>query len=92
MMEAINIGVQNIIDGDGVAVSFTGMLIVFIALITISSAIAALPHFLVILSKFLPEKVKKIPVSQETDSFGENVIAAISIAHHHNRNILQKGV
>ncbi len=48
-------GVRAIIDGNGIAITITGLLIVFAALAAISLFIAALPRLLSALGPYLPE-------------------------------------
>ncbi len=70
-------GVQNIINGHGVAVSITGMLIVFSVLTFISIFIAVLPHILKLVEKVFPEKSENAPKALEPD---ESIVAVIASA------------
>ncbi len=70
-------GVENIIDGQGVAVSVTGMLIVFFALMFISIFIAILPHVLKLVEKVFPEEEIEANKSLAPE---ESIIAVIAMA------------
>lgn len=83
-------GWQNVVEGNGVAISLTGMLIVFCALTIISLFIAALPHVLAALDPWLPEMhhphakpttALRKP-SEQTAADEEKMIAAIGYALH----------
>ena len=74
---------QNVIDGHGVSISITGMVIVFSSLAIISAFIALVPHILVVVNKFFPEaqeapKKKAAPVAGVSD----DIVAAIGVALH----------
>ncbi|MBD3419271.1 MAG: sodium pump decarboxylase subunit gamma [Chitinivibrionales bacterium] len=73
--------VQNIFDGHGFAVSATGMVIVFFVLAAISIVIALVPHLLVIVNRYFPEKKRKTFASDRPQS-DDSVVAAISAALH----------
>ncbi len=76
--------IQNIHDGNGVAISVTGMFIVFTALALITLFIAQMSRFIALLSRFLPPEpefssvmvAKKAPVQ-----ISDEVAMAIVIAH-----------
>lgn len=72
-----NMGVQNIIDGEGFAVSITGMLIVFSALMFISLFIAVLPHILKFVARIFPEASTETNKALEPD---ESIVAVIAAA------------
>jgi Na+-transporting methylmalonyl-CoA/oxaloacetate decarboxylase gamma subunit len=75
---------QNVADGHAIGITVTGMIIVFFALTCISLCIAAVPHVLVVVNKFFPEKIetpKKIVAPAGTP---DDVIAAISVAFHYS--------
>ena len=74
-------GIQNIIDGHGIAVSITGMLIVFFALLVIATFIAILPVFL----KLIPEKSESENTALEPDESIVAVIAAALYAKKYNK-------
>ncbi|MDA0747130.1 MAG: OadG family protein [bacterium] len=54
-MGQLEFSFQNVIEGHGLDIAFTGMLIVFTALLLISLFIAALPRILDRLSVYFPE-------------------------------------
>ena len=70
-------GVQNIISGNGVAVSIVGMLIVFSALTFITLFIAVMPHVLKLVAKIFPEESAHAPKALEPD---ESIVAVIATA------------
>ncbi len=72
-----NAGIQNVINGHGVGISVTGMIIVFIVLSFISIFLSLLPKVLMIVEKFLPEESETSGKSTEPD---DSVIAAIAMA------------
>lgn len=51
----MNFSLQNVVDGQGIAIAVTGMAIVFTALVLISVFIALLPRVLAVLNPYLPE-------------------------------------
>ncbi|MDH3976062.1 MAG: OadG family protein [Deltaproteobacteria bacterium] len=55
-MNKLNMSYDNIIAGNGIGISITGMLIVFSALILISLFISMLPKLLPALEKLFPEQ------------------------------------
>ena len=65
-------GLHNVIEGEGVPVSVTGMLIVFSSLALISLSIAALPGILKLVAGLLPEEGEGKAVAVD-----ERVVAAI---------------
>ncbi len=70
---------QKILDGNGLAISITGMFIVFFALLTIALSVFLLPKILKIYDKFFPEAEEEYTT---TGSLEENkeMIAAIGFA------------
>lgn len=80
---------QNIIDGQGISIAITGMVIVFFALSVISLFIAALPRILALFARRWPETeghhaVRSAAPSQQTVS--NEVVAAIAmVLHQRNR-------
>ena len=81
-----NFDVQNIIDGQGVSIAITGMVIVFFALSVISLFIAALPHILQRIAQKFPETEghhRAEPASRVADDVvsGE-MVAAIALTLH----------
>jgi len=55
-MDKLNMSYDNIIAGNGISISITGMLIVFAALILIALFISLLPKLLPPLEKIFPEE------------------------------------
>lgn len=79
-------GLQGISDGDGLAISITGMLIVFVALAGITIFISALPKLLEWVEPWFPEAQHHHapaapPAAAATGE--EEVIAAIGFVLHH---------
>lgn len=71
---------QRVIDGNGLSLSITGMLIVFLSLVIITTFIALLPKVLVVVAKYFPEKDHHAaPQTAETE---DRVIAAIGYILH----------
>ncbi len=71
---------QNVVDGQGISIAITGMLIVFSALVLISSFIAVLPRALAAISHRFPEPPDPAPAGDTTAD--PAVVAAIGIALH----------
>ena len=71
---------QHVIDGQGLSVSLTGMLIVFLSLVIISTFIALLPRLLSVVARVFPEKEERPPAKPEATE--ERVIAAIGFILH----------
>jgi Na+-transporting methylmalonyl-CoA/oxaloacetate decarboxylase gamma subunit len=73
---------SNVTDGNGIAIAITGMFIVFVALLLISSTIAALPHILSVIDPYLPvvEHQHQAPSPIESlPADEERVVAAIGM-------------
>ena len=70
-------GVQNIFNGNGIAVSIVGMLIVFSSLMFISIFIAVMPHVLKLVAKVFPEKDEHEIKTLVPD---ESIVAVIAAA------------
>lgn len=80
-MEKLNLGFQNVIDGNGFIIAVMGMLIVFAALALISLFIAFLPAMLKALSAVLPEEHHHGPApSQKKSRDNDAFLAAIGYA------------
>jgi Na+-transporting methylmalonyl-CoA/oxaloacetate decarboxylase gamma subunit len=77
----IDSGIQNIVEGQGVDIAITGMLIVFLALGLITLFIAFLPNLLNVLAKIFPHKAAA-DVSGKFAAEEDNVLAAIGFALH----------
>ncbi len=70
---------QNVLDGDGLWVTVTGMTIVFLGLIIISVFIASLPRVLAYRDSFQQKTKKEKEESEEEDErIDEDILAAIS--------------
>tara|TARA_B100000315_G_scaffold81231_1_gene74476 strand:+ start:18532 stop:18807 length:276 start_codon:yes stop_codon:yes gene_type:complete len=77
----INSGIQKIVEGQGVDIAITGMLIVFIALGLITLFIAFLPNILKVIAIVFPHKTAT-GLTGEFASEEDNVLAAIGFALH----------
>lgn len=81
-MRNVNYSFQSVIDGQGIEISITGMLVVFTALILISFFITLLPHILEKVAKIYPLK-EGVPASSDTTTTAEDeVLAAIGFILH----------
>lgn len=80
-MDKLNFSIQNIINGDGISLAITGMVIVFIALSIISTFIALLPKVLPLLESILPEEhAHHGPPKKAAKKDNSEVLAAIGYA------------
>ena len=84
-MGNLGFGIQNIIDGQGVAIAITGMLIVFAALAIISLFIALLPKMLVLLAKALPEEHHHAAPHEKQSLDEKALLAAIGFGLYRTR-------
>ncbi len=78
-------GWEAIVEGNGIAISVTGMLIVFTALVFISVFIALMPRLLELLDPILPKVHSHVapPTPQERmPQDREKVVAAIGLVLH----------
>lgn len=83
-------GWQGVADGNGLAISITGMLIVFVALTAITLFIAALPKVLAVIEPWFPESAghhhgaaPSAPATAPASAADDGaVIAAIGFAVH----------
>jgi Na+-transporting methylmalonyl-CoA/oxaloacetate decarboxylase gamma subunit len=77
---------QNVVDGQAIGISITGLIIVFTSLILISLFIFLLPIILGILDTIFPEakveEVKSAPTKQDEGS----TVAAIGFAIHQSQS------
>ena len=83
-----NFSAQNIVDGQAVPISITGMIIVFCVLTLLSLFIAALPRILQLVSRIFPEKVAhtaKVSQPSANESRDEEAIAAIALVLHRRK-------
>ncbi|MDX2481504.1 MAG: OadG family protein, partial [Desulfuromusa sp.] len=82
----MNYSWQNVIDGNGIGITLTGMLIVFSGLLLISLFITALPRVLNLKEYFgtaLAKPTKARPVAAGTnDPSEEEIMALISLVLH----------
>ncbi len=79
-MGTLNFSIQNIINGDGISLAITGMVIVFMALAIISTFIALLPKMLPILESILPEEHAHHGPTKKAKKNDNEVLAAIGYA------------
>ncbi len=85
-----DVGFQNILDHEGIAIAVTGMLIVFIALVLISIFIALLPKILDALSFIIPPPPEPAAALQPSTSDDDQVAAAIGFVFHQREIQKQK--
>lgn len=79
---------QHVIDGQGISVSITGMLIVFFALTLITVFIAVLPKILAAIEPIFPSKEDVVTAVDAPDTgvgVTEEVAAAIAFSIHLER-------
>ncbi len=76
---------QKILDGNGLAISMTGMFIVFSALITITVFVFLLPKMLKLFNNIFPEEEEGI-VFSEPRVDGKEIVAAIGYALAKSKN------
>jgi oxaloacetate decarboxylase gamma subunit len=79
-MDKLNFSIQNIINGDGISLAITGMVIVFMALAIISTFIALLPKMLPVLESILPEEHAHHGPTKKAKKNDNEVLAAIGYA------------
>lgn len=80
-MNPLQFSVQNIVDGQGIPIAITGMVIVFCVLMAISVFIALLPKMTAFLAQYFPEDDVHDASSPETSS-NDAVLAAIAYVFH----------
>lgn len=86
VMDTLQFGVQNIIDGQGIPIAITGMAIVFCVLASISIFIALLPKLTTFLGRYFPEdEVPEQAAPVAGDTSNDIVLAAIAFAFHKGR-------
>jgi Na+-transporting methylmalonyl-CoA/oxaloacetate decarboxylase gamma subunit len=80
-MDNFTFSVKNIADGQGVGISITGMLIVFVALTVLAIFITILPHVLRKLEPYLPtvDEMHALP-DREAPAANEQLAVAIGYA------------
>ena len=88
-MNGLEFSVQNIVDGQGISIAITGMLIVFFALLVITIYIAMVPKILGVLAPFLPPETEHAAPSSGSASgnkrIEEELLAAVGYAVHCDR-------
>ena len=78
--------VQNVIDGQGISIAITGMVIVFFALTVISLFITALPRILEKVAERWPESQgHHRPAPAASSGPSDEIVAAIAMALHRRR-------
>ena len=82
-MNQLNMGLENIVAGNGPTIAIMGMLIVFAALTIIATFIAQLPRVLPLLSKIFPEKHQHAEPAPGKSGDHDKVLAAIAYALFH---------
>ncbi|MDP6040874.1 MAG: OadG family protein, partial [Candidatus Latescibacteria bacterium] len=83
VMDKLSFNVQNIIDGQGMPIALTGMLIVFSVLVLISLFLVVLPKILAVIAKKFPEIEGHVERVQDEDD--GSVLAAIGFVLHQRR-------
>lgn len=81
-MENLNFSLQNILDGQGIEISITGMLVVFVALALISSFIALFPAILRVVDLIYPSNSASSNTAVDNNTTEDKTIAAIGFALH----------
>ena len=82
-MDKLSFNVQNIIDGQGMPIALTGMLIVFSVLVLISLFLVVLPKILAVIAKKFSEIEGHVERVQDEDD--GSVLAAIGFVLHQRR-------
>jgi Na+-transporting methylmalonyl-CoA/oxaloacetate decarboxylase gamma subunit len=77
--EFVKAGVARVIDGEALAISITGMVIVFSALAFISMFIGVLPRILSLVARVFPDE------STKSAADDDRVVIAIGAALHHRK-------
>jgi hypothetical protein len=73
----IHIGIKNIVEGQGVSIALTGMLIVFIALGLITFSISIFPKTMGIIEKVFPHKIKTRGIKPDSSEVSDETLVAI---------------
>ena len=85
------ISLQNIFDGQGFALTFAGMIIVFTALLILSLFISLLPRVLGLLQNRFPAifdgEEKENAATAEPELQRLRIVAAIAFVLHHQPNV-----
>ena len=84
MSLALVVDFSRILNGEGIAIAATGMVIVFTALLLITLFISALPHILEVVGKVLPEVSDRHAPQDHPESLlpDEAVLAALGFVLH----------
>jgi len=88
-MGDLNFSWQNVIDGNGIAISIVGMAIVFLSLSLISAFIALLPKVLQALEGYLPPERETHEAAPAQPQQEDEVLAAIGFVLHQRRGQLR---
>ena len=75
-------GWQNVVNTDGVKITVSGIILVFICLAMISMIIGLTPHLLKMVNRFFPEQEEPLSGKKEKTISETEVVAAISAALH----------
>jgi Na+-transporting methylmalonyl-CoA/oxaloacetate decarboxylase gamma subunit len=75
----VKTGLARVLEGEALAISVTGMVIVFSALTFISIFIATLPHILSLVARVFPDE------STKSAADDDRVVIAIGAALHHRK-------
>ena len=98
LTQQLEFNLQNVIDGNGISIAVTGMLIVFVALVTISLFLSALPRLLAVLERYYPQQEHHhgTPAATSTTSVvaqpvTEEMLVAIAVALRERRQSADLG-
>ncbi len=81
----IHVSLQNMLDGHGIAITITGMTIVFAGLVLISLFITQLPNLLGLFDRLTTRKVQEaapLPVVAEEAAQEDEIMTAIGLVIH----------
>jgi Na+-transporting methylmalonyl-CoA/oxaloacetate decarboxylase gamma subunit len=81
----IQVSLQNVLDGHGIAISLTGMLIVFSGLVLISLFITQLPNLLALYDRLTTRRSDQsvpVPTAPEASDREEDIMTAIALVIH----------
>ena len=78
----INLSTQNILDGHGIEISIIGMLVVFTALVLISSFISMLPTILRMFNFIHQPEEETRTLSGNSDTTEDEILAVIGSVLH----------
>jgi Na+-transporting methylmalonyl-CoA/oxaloacetate decarboxylase gamma subunit len=83
-MNPLQFSTQNIIDGQGIPIAITGMLIVFCVLALITLFIEVLPKLTALLERYVPEDDHPSSPAKQSSS-DDAILAAIAFVAHLRR-------